>query len=98
MSCCVPYNLGCYQSCDTINLLSGQEPGDYQLEIDFAGVVEQHDITVDVYGELNIDLSLFNEASCSTFKILKPDSEYVTVTVKDDVFECFQVSIKPIYK
>lgn len=99
MSCCGTYiDLGCGDNCGLFEMpYYAPVTGTYTLEIHFASAVRRYSFTASQGERFKIDGSLFNETGWSTFKIIKPNGDYLSVTVGEEEFECFKIRINLVY-
>ena len=93
MNCCESIkDIGCIYSCDIVQIgITTPETGDYTLVLlpDLVKIVK----TANTAGSpLVFAAGYLNEDAISTFKILKPDGEYLVTSAGED---CFKVDIKP---
>lgn len=89
--CCTSIlNLGCYQSCDIVEIgVLASQTGEYIIELQPQGT--QIFKTTNTAGSPLIFSNGFNEDGISIFKIKQPNGIYLTVSGND----CFQIENSP---
>ena len=90
MACCTnTYDLGCFDSCDTIQLpFEYTQNGTYKIEFEtqFRFKMSQDGIE----GEpIELDLQMFPENRDLTLKIYNPDGTLFTYAVGSSLYDCF---------
>ena len=95
MPCCNnTYNLGCAYSCGNFVLpFNATQNGLHTIEIYFGGLVYQKTINGVIGTPFILDMSVFNETGCSTFKIIQPDMTYFNATISSVEYDCFSVKL-----
>lgn len=97
MACCTnTYNLGCFDSCDTIQLpFKYTQDGNYKIEFEtqfrfkktLVGIIDEY---------IELDLSLFPENTTIFLKIYNVDGSRYTTVIDGISYDCFELKTEVI--
>lgn len=94
MNCCTnTYDLGCFDSCDTIQLpFEYEQNGTHKIEFEtqFRFKFSQEGTAGET---VELDLTLFPENTDLTLKIFNPDGTRFVYTVGSSMYDCFTMRI-----
>ena len=94
MACCTnTYDLGCFDSCDTIQLpFEYEQNGTHKIEFEtqFRFKFSQEGTAGET---VELDLTLFPENTDLTLKIFNPDGTRFVYTVGSSMYDCFTMRI-----
>ena len=98
MNCCTnTYDLGCFDSCDTITLpFAYEQNGTHKLQFETQFRFKYS--LVGTEGEdIELDLNVFPENQLIYWKLINPDGTTFTYAVGSSIYDCFSMRVD-IYK
>ena len=98
MNCCTnTYDLGCFDSCDTITLpFKFQQNGTHKIQFE-TQFRFKYSITGVANEDVELDLTIFPENQLIYWRMINPDGSTFTYAVGSSLYDCFSMRVD-VYK